>query len=175
MRLVLVGLFLSLCLWASTGGAQSPQPDAGLQRGGFDSLRKDCDEECHSWLIENQARTILANVRLHFSEVLRIVTVPTGSKASIARLVGWKSLANRWAAFASVPGPAFQSGFCPRVSFEESTTTPYYLASYEWNKVVFDAERATPHQSSVRAIGCSLQSSGPSLRKNLVVGQMCIF
>jgi hypothetical protein len=92
MRLALTGLFLTLCLWTNIG--------PGLAAATPAALREDCDEACHSWLIEDQAREILADIQFSFSgstrrvrydaEWLRGQPCPQGRRELARRIVGFK-------------------------------------------------------------------------------------
>jgi hypothetical protein len=137
MRLALTGLLLSLCLWASTS--------SGLAAAAPAALREDCDEACHSWLIEDSAREILADVRISFSgSTLRVrygagwlrgEPCPRGRRELARSIVGFKHSS----AFLT---RLFDQGFCPRTTLNETSGDAPYLLSSEWNTIVFDAQRA---------------------------------
>ncbi|MBX9823698.1 MAG: hypothetical protein K2Y27_01765 [Xanthobacteraceae bacterium] len=137
MRLALTGLFLSLCLWAN--------PGPGLAVAAPATLREGCDEGCHSWLIEDPAREILSEVRISFSGLtLRVrygagwlhgEPCPRGRRELARSIVGFKHSSG----FLTL---LFDQGFCLRATLNEASEDAPYLASSDWNRIVFDAERA---------------------------------
>ncbi|MBN8958177.1 MAG: hypothetical protein J0H17_16660 [Rhizobiales bacterium] len=143
MRCWLTALFFGICFWANTSGAQAPKPASAATFS--TTLRDDCDEECHSWPVADEVRAVMADVPMpSLGSTLRVrysadwiqgQPCSDGRLEAARRIVGTRHSA----AFLT---RLFGQGFCPRVQFNGTPENAPYLASHEWNDVVFDAERA---------------------------------
>ena len=122
-------------------GAAAAPPDASVTFDPSGSL-EDCSERCHRWLIEDPARKVTLNVTLVGGKNRRVQysagwvqadTCPDGRIDIARRIAGLRS------AFVH---PLIRSGFCPFVVLNEVPNSAPYLASTNWDDVIFDTERS---------------------------------
>ncbi len=128
----------------SPGTGMSQAPDATLSADN-PSSHADCADACHRWLMEDRARTVTVDVPMSFSGRTRRVAYaadwiqaepcPPGRVDLARKIVGVRQSS----AFLT---PLLGQGFCPRASINGIANDAPYLASRNWEDVVFDAERA---------------------------------
>lgn len=107
---------------------------------------EDCAEACHRWLIEDRTRSVTVDLKKpsldptrrvqYAADWIRGESCPEGRVATARRIVGYRSSS----AFVK---PLLDQGFCPRVTLDGISNDAPYLASLNWNDIVFDAERST--------------------------------